>query len=155
VLLPREFSALRGPLERWFEEQGVRPCVAGEFDDSALLKAFGQRDQREEGLPGAGRSQADAHGLFCGEPDGAGVRDEEEVQREEEPAASSGGRSRPPRRESGTRHGSTSFPNRRAWPMTLPAVTAYSGVIGSPADRSALAVQVLQVLRRKYLSRAT
>lgn len=42
VLLPREFSALRGPVERWFEEQRVRPRVAGEFDDCALLEVFGQ-----------------------------------------------------------------------------------------------------------------
>jgi LysR family transcriptional activator of nhaA len=30
-------------LERWFGANGLRPRVVGEFDDSALMKAFGQR----------------------------------------------------------------------------------------------------------------
>ncbi len=41
-LLPRESSAIRGPLERWLEDHEIRPNVVGEFDDSALLKIFGQ-----------------------------------------------------------------------------------------------------------------
>jgi LysR family transcriptional activator of nhaA len=43
VLLPSPGTALRHSLERWFEAHGVEPVVAGEFDDSALLKAFGSR----------------------------------------------------------------------------------------------------------------
>ncbi len=43
VLLPAPGTALRRSLERWFEARAVRPVVAGEFDDSALLKAFGAR----------------------------------------------------------------------------------------------------------------
>jgi len=42
VLLPTEETALRGRLEQWFQEQGVRPNVVGEFEDSALMKTFGQ-----------------------------------------------------------------------------------------------------------------
>jgi LysR family transcriptional activator of nhaA len=42
VLLPSESSALRRPLEQWLEQQRVRPVVAGEFDDSALMKSFGE-----------------------------------------------------------------------------------------------------------------
>jgi LysR family transcriptional activator of nhaA len=42
VLLPRETTPVRAALERWFEDVGVRPRIVGEFDDSALLKAFGQ-----------------------------------------------------------------------------------------------------------------
>jgi len=38
VLLPRQGSILR----RWFDVRGIRPVVAGEFKDSALMKAFGQ-----------------------------------------------------------------------------------------------------------------
>ena len=34
---------VRHALDLWFESQGVRPLIAGDFDDSALLKAFGQR----------------------------------------------------------------------------------------------------------------
>jgi LysR family transcriptional activator of nhaA len=41
LLLPGEESALRAPLLRWLERQGVRPQVVGEFDDSALMHAFG------------------------------------------------------------------------------------------------------------------
>lgn len=40
-LLPGEDVAIRTRLLQWFEAQGVRPRIVGEFDDSALLKAFG------------------------------------------------------------------------------------------------------------------
>jgi LysR family transcriptional activator of nhaA len=42
-LLPAEPAALRRDLERWFDREGVRPRTIGEFDDSALLKVFGQQ----------------------------------------------------------------------------------------------------------------
>ncbi|MFH1812516.1 MAG: transcriptional activator NhaR [Pseudomonadota bacterium] len=42
VLLPSEGAALRQDLDGWFSARGVKPVVVGEFDDSALLKAFGQ-----------------------------------------------------------------------------------------------------------------
>lgn len=42
MLLPAEGAVLRRSLEQWFDAVGVRPAVVGEFDDSALLKAFGQ-----------------------------------------------------------------------------------------------------------------
>jgi LysR family transcriptional activator of nhaA len=42
-LLPAEPAALRRDLERWFERERIRPRVVGEFDDSALLKVFGQK----------------------------------------------------------------------------------------------------------------
>ncbi len=42
LLIPGEDSALRMPLLRWLERQGIRPRIVGEFDDSALMKAFGQ-----------------------------------------------------------------------------------------------------------------
>ena len=41
-LLPAPGCALRRELEHWFDRVGVRPDIVGEFDDSALLKAFGQ-----------------------------------------------------------------------------------------------------------------
>jgi LysR family transcriptional activator of nhaA len=41
-LLPTESKTLRRVLEQWFAKEGIRPRVAGEFDDSALLKTFGQ-----------------------------------------------------------------------------------------------------------------
>jgi LysR family transcriptional activator of nhaA len=42
MLLPSDTSALRRPLEQWFDARGVRPAIVGEFDDSALMKAFGE-----------------------------------------------------------------------------------------------------------------
>ena len=43
ALLPSPGTALRRALDAWFEEQEVRPLLVGEFDDTALLKAFGSR----------------------------------------------------------------------------------------------------------------
>ncbi|MRG92892.1 transcriptional activator NhaR [Polyangium spumosum] len=41
-LLPAEGTMLRRSLEQWFESERIRPRVVGEFDDSALIKVFGQ-----------------------------------------------------------------------------------------------------------------
>lgn len=41
-LLPRQDSALRHSLDDWFEREGIHPRILGEFEDSALMKAFGQ-----------------------------------------------------------------------------------------------------------------
>ncbi|GAP35372.1 LysR family transcriptional regulator [Piscinibacter sakaiensis] len=43
VLLPTRHSALRHTLDHWFEAQGLRPRVVGEFEDSALLAVFSAR----------------------------------------------------------------------------------------------------------------
>jgi len=40
VLLPTVHAALRGRLDRWFESLELRPRIAGEFEDSALLGLF-------------------------------------------------------------------------------------------------------------------
>ncbi len=42
LLIPGAGTAIRGPLGRWFSERGVHPRTVGEFDDTALMKAFGQ-----------------------------------------------------------------------------------------------------------------
>lgn len=42
VLLPGEDSAARTRLEAWFESERLTPRIVGEFDDAALMKAFGQ-----------------------------------------------------------------------------------------------------------------
>ncbi len=44
-LFPTENTAERRELDRWFESIGVRPKIAGEFEDSALLKVFGKAGQ--------------------------------------------------------------------------------------------------------------
>ncbi|MFD0669137.1 LysR family transcriptional regulator [Ramlibacter sp. MAHUQ-53] len=41
VLLPTGHGVLRDRIDHWFERHGVRPRIAGEFEDSALLKTFG------------------------------------------------------------------------------------------------------------------
>ncbi len=42
MLLPARNTALRRRLDTWFESNDVVPKIMGEFDDSALIKAFGQ-----------------------------------------------------------------------------------------------------------------
>jgi len=72
MLLPASHTALRLALDQWFAAQEIRPVVDGEFDDSALLKAFGgagvgifaspsaiERDvQRRYGVERLGRAEA-------------------------------------------------------------------------------------------------
>jgi LysR family transcriptional activator of nhaA len=42
LLLPGEDFATRTRLLNWLEERQVRPRIVGEFDDSAMMKSFGQ-----------------------------------------------------------------------------------------------------------------
>lgn len=42
VLLPTGHAAVRTRIDQWFDRNGLRPRVAGEFEDSALLAAFGR-----------------------------------------------------------------------------------------------------------------
>ncbi len=42
LLMPSRHTAIRRALEIWFDEQGLRPTVVAQFEDSALLKVFGQ-----------------------------------------------------------------------------------------------------------------
>ncbi|MCF5283688.1 LysR family transcriptional regulator, partial [Pseudomonas syringae] len=42
LLIPGQETVVRGRLMRWFAEQGIQPRIIGEFDDSALMKAFGK-----------------------------------------------------------------------------------------------------------------
>ena len=43
MLMPTERSAARRVLEAWFEKLGITPTIVAEFDDSALIKTFGQQ----------------------------------------------------------------------------------------------------------------
>lgn len=43
LLMPPEESAMRRAIERWLSRRRLTPTIAAEFDDSALLHAFGQR----------------------------------------------------------------------------------------------------------------
>jgi len=42
-LLPTRNNALRGRIDEWFVQHGVRPDVVGEFEDNALVNTFGRR----------------------------------------------------------------------------------------------------------------
>ncbi len=42
LLLPTPTNSLRRSLDQWFDKHGLSPRVTGQFEDSALMKAFGQ-----------------------------------------------------------------------------------------------------------------
>jgi LysR family transcriptional activator of nhaA len=42
MLLPGDDSTVRGQIERWLDSLRLAPRIAGEFDDDALMRAFGQ-----------------------------------------------------------------------------------------------------------------
>ena len=42
MLLPLDLTTLRKGLERWFESLQIKPIIAAEFEDSALMEKFGQ-----------------------------------------------------------------------------------------------------------------
>jgi LysR family transcriptional activator of nhaA len=42
LLLPTDNTAMRRALDQWLQDQGLRPRLVAEIEDSALLKVFGQ-----------------------------------------------------------------------------------------------------------------
>ncbi|TNG02432.1 MAG: LysR family transcriptional regulator, partial [Gammaproteobacteria bacterium] len=42
MLMPTATSALRRVLEQWFERHNLNPVIVAEFEDRALMKAFGE-----------------------------------------------------------------------------------------------------------------
>jgi LysR family transcriptional activator of nhaA len=42
LLIPGGNAAVRGALARWLNEHSLQPHIVGEFEDTALMKAFGQ-----------------------------------------------------------------------------------------------------------------
>lgn len=42
ILLPSSGNQLRSGIDQWLDKQRIRPRIIAEFDDSALMKAFGQ-----------------------------------------------------------------------------------------------------------------
>jgi LysR family transcriptional activator of nhaA len=57
VMLPTRNTALRRSLEQWFESQGLHPIVTGEFEDPALLTAFGASGRAAFPAPSAIRRE--------------------------------------------------------------------------------------------------
>jgi len=53
MLLPTQNTSLRRALELWFDQQGIRPHVMHEFEDSAILKVFGQAGEGLFAAPSA------------------------------------------------------------------------------------------------------
>jgi LysR family transcriptional activator of nhaA len=53
VVLPTGNTALRRGLDEWFEQLKLRPNVTGEFEDSALMKVFGQGGEAAFPAPAA------------------------------------------------------------------------------------------------------
>src|SRR5215510_2603976 len=53
MLLPTDNTALRRNLDFWFESNGIRPRILGEFEDFALLRAFGETGAGVFPLPSA------------------------------------------------------------------------------------------------------
>jgi LysR family transcriptional regulator, transcriptional activator of nhaA len=53
MLMPSGGSSLRRDMEAWFERHAIKPRVVAEFDDRALMKAFGERGAGVFSSPGA------------------------------------------------------------------------------------------------------
>lgn len=72
LLLPMHSSALRRRLDEWFERVGILPQVVAEFDDSALLKAFGEAGIGMFPAPNAisGEIERTYHASVVGEAEG-------------------------------------------------------------------------------------
>src|SRR5207247_2368522 len=63
-LLPGEGSTLRSAVDQWLEKHRILPRVVGEFDDSALIKVFGQAGGGIFAAPS--RTQAPAPQMLAG-----------------------------------------------------------------------------------------
>jgi len=61
MLLPVEGCTLRRSLDQWFDSQGVHPRLIGEFQDSALMKTFGQAGVGIFAAPSAIAQEVEEH----------------------------------------------------------------------------------------------
>lgn len=60
LLVPTENTSLRRGLHQWFQKEGIMPNIKGEFEDSALLKVFGQSGEGVFPAPTAVSDQVSA-----------------------------------------------------------------------------------------------
>jgi LysR family transcriptional activator of nhaA len=58
MLLPAQTTTMRRAIERWFDQYNIAPEIIGEYEDSALLKIFGQDGLGIFPLPNAIEKQA-------------------------------------------------------------------------------------------------
>ncbi len=61
ILMPGQDTALHGRLLRWFERHNITPKLVGEFDDAALMKAFGRAGLGVFASPSAQAREVMAH----------------------------------------------------------------------------------------------
>ena len=61
MLLPTQNTPLRRALEQWFDKQNIHPDVRHEFEDSAVLKVFGQAGEGLIVAPSATESDVAAN----------------------------------------------------------------------------------------------
>ena len=61
LLIPGEDSAVRAPLLRWLSAANIHPRLVGEFDDGALMKAFGQAGAGVFAVPSAIAAEVARH----------------------------------------------------------------------------------------------
>lgn len=61
MLLPLEHLPLRRALDQWFDRIGIKPKVVAEFEDSALLNAFGRDGVGAFAAPTATRAELVRH----------------------------------------------------------------------------------------------
>ena len=64
VLLPTDHAAMRARIDHWLERERIRPHIAGEFEDSALLSTFAATGMGVMPAPvSLGEHLAQTHGL--------------------------------------------------------------------------------------------
>ncbi len=64
VLLPTDHAAMRAHIDHWLERERIRPHIAGEFEDSALLSTFAATGMGVMPAPvSLGEHLAQTHGL--------------------------------------------------------------------------------------------
>ena len=64
VLLPTDHAAMRARIDHWLERERIRPRIAGEFEDSALLSTFAATGMGVMPAPvSLGAHLAQTHGL--------------------------------------------------------------------------------------------
>ena len=64
VLLPTDHAAMRARIDQWLERERIRPRIAGEFEDSALLSTFAATGMGVMPAPvSLGEHLAQTHGL--------------------------------------------------------------------------------------------
>jgi len=61
LLLPTEINVVQSRLIQWFDGQHIHPRIVGEFDDSALMKVFGQAGKGVFAVPTAISNEVAEH----------------------------------------------------------------------------------------------